>query len=66
LKSNAFPRQLQTAADAYTYGSAADQDYTIEIGVAATPLPAVLPLFAGGLGLVGFLSRRKKQKAAIA
>jgi hypothetical protein len=34
--------------------------------VGTTPLPAALPLFAGGLGLVGFLSRRKKQKVAIA
>jgi hypothetical protein len=30
---------------------------------AATPLPAALPLFAGGLGMVGLLSRRRKQKA---
>jgi hypothetical protein len=28
-----------------------------------TPLPAALPMFAGGLGMVGFLSRRKKRKA---
>jgi len=28
------------------------------------PLPAALPLFAGGLGFLGFLARRKKQKAA--
>jgi hypothetical protein len=28
----------------------------------STPLPATLPLFAGGLGMVGLLSRRKKQK----
>ena len=27
----------------------------------ATPLPAALPLFAGGLSLVGFLSRRRKR-----
>jgi len=32
--------------------------------VSSTPLPAALPLFAGGLGMVGFLSRRKKRKAA--
>jgi hypothetical protein len=32
--------------------------------VATTPLPAALPMFAGGLGLVGFLARRKKREAA--
>ena len=29
-----------------------------------TPLPAALPLFATGLGVMGWLARRKKQKAA--
>lgn len=29
-----------------------------------TPLPAALPLFAGGLGLVGMFARRRKQKAS--
>ena len=29
---------------------------------AATPLPATLPLFAGGLGLFGFLSRHRKKR----
>jgi hypothetical protein len=27
-----------------------------------TPLPATLPLFAGGLGLIGFLGHRRKRK----
>jgi hypothetical protein len=31
-----------------------------------TPLPAALPLFAGGLGVMGLLARRKKRKGAIA
>lgn len=31
--------------------------------VSATPLPATLPLFAGGLGFVGYLTGRKKRKA---
>ena len=32
--------------------------------VAATPLPATLPLFAGGLGLLGFMGKRHKRKIA--
>ena len=37
-----------------------------EITVGATPLPAALPLFAGGLGLVGLLARRRKRQGATA
>jgi hypothetical protein len=29
-----------------------------------TPIPAALPLFAGGLGLIGVLARRRKRQAA--
>jgi hypothetical protein len=32
--------------------------------VSATPLPAALPLFAGGLGALGLLGWRRKRKAA--
>ena len=32
----------------------------------ATPLPATLPLFAGGLGFVGYLTRRKKRAQTVA
>jgi hypothetical protein len=31
---------------------------------AATPLPAALPLFASGLGVIGFLAKRRKRKNA--
>jgi hypothetical protein len=33
--------------------------------LAATPLPATLPLFAGGLAFVGYLTRRKKRAQAV-
>jgi hypothetical protein len=32
--------------------------------VGAVPLPAALPLFASGLGVMGWVARRKKRKAA--
>ena len=43
--------------------------YTQNIGpiaydLAATPLPAALPLFAGGLGALGFFGWRRKRKPA--
>ena len=34
---------------------------TLDTGLSATPLPATLPLFAGGLGFVGYLARRRKR-----
>jgi hypothetical protein len=47
----------------YTWGSGAGQRVTLNIG--QTPLPAALPLFATGLGVLGLLGWRRKQKAAI-
>jgi hypothetical protein len=47
-----------------------DFDYNdfeaVVTGLGTTPLPATLPLFAGGLGVVGLLSRRGKRKNAAA
>lgn len=47
----------------------ADYDFTgtvssITGGTGATPLPASLPLFAGGLGALGLFGWRRKRKAA--
>jgi hypothetical protein len=53
----------------WTWGTGADQSFTLEIGTA--PIPAALPLFAtglGGLGLIGWRRKRKtvaKNRAAI-
>jgi hypothetical protein len=51
----------------FNYGTGLDQES--QIGVAPqyfaiatpTPLPATLPLFAGGLGFVGYLTHRRKR-----
>src|SRR6185503_4223697 len=34
-----------------------------DLSIAQTPLPAALPLFAGGLGALGLLGWRRKKKA---
>jgi hypothetical protein len=39
-------------------------DPTVDVrltGISSTPLPAALPLFAGGLGFVGYLGRKKRK-----
>jgi hypothetical protein len=38
-------------------------DGSLDEVLSSTPLPATLPLFAGSLGMVGLLSRRRKWKA---
>jgi hypothetical protein len=45
----------------WTWGTGADQSFTLEIG--QTPLPAALPLFATGVGGLGLLGWRRKRKA---
>lgn len=47
------------------YDSTVDQGKLVVNGPAlsSTPLPASLPLFAGGLGFVGYLTRRRKRQA---
>ena len=42
-----------------------DPNYAVGFNVSTTPLPATFPLFAGGLGLVGYLTRRKKGKTSV-
>lgn len=49
----------------WTWGSEADQGFTLDI-LAPTPLPAALPLFVGGLGLIGWFGSRRRPKAQAA
>jgi|SRR5580704_3199019 len=57
-----FPFQL-------VYGEAFGAPGDIEVSglalVSTTPLPAALPLFAGGLGLLGMFARRRKQTTSV-
>jgi len=46
-----------------TYGPVGEQDNQNQWVSSETPLPAALPLFAGGLGASGFLGWRRKRKA---
>jgi hypothetical protein len=46
-----------------TSGGAASFIDLVDVDSLATPLPAALPLFAGGLGVIGLLQWRRKRKA---
>jgi len=45
--------------------SAANTSNGLVADTPATPLPATLPLFAGGIGALGLLMRRRKQNAGV-
>jgi hypothetical protein len=38
----------------------------VGIEVTATPLPAALPLFAGGFGVVAMIAQRRKRQVSVA
>ena len=44
-----------------TYGPIVETGFNGAQVVPTTPIPAALPLFAGGLGLIGFFSQRKRR-----
>jgi hypothetical protein len=62
---NATLASLGLMPGTYTYSwSTPDDSFVVNIGT--TPLPAALPLFAGGLGALGLLGWRRKRKAVVA
>ena len=55
---------LQSLCDAF--GTCASLDISIQSDVEAVPIPAALPLFAGGLAGLGWFSRRKRKQSQAA
>ena len=53
-----------TTNDNFFEGTNVQVSGTADPLVSATPIPAAFPLFAGGLGMMGWLSRRRKRKVA--
>ena len=58
------PGQWADAANGISSGNDPIKGYFVEYEISATPLPGALPLFATGLGALGFIGWRKKRKAA--
>ena len=56
-----FNMQISCCWDNVTGGVSLD---VTQLDVSTTPLPAALPMFGGGLAVVGLLARRRKRKAA--
>lgn len=51
-------------AGSQDWSGSQDATFNFTGPVSATPLPATLPLFVGGLGVVGYLARRRKRNAS--
>jgi hypothetical protein len=64
FNENANDTYLITLSLSGPNGFIGSVDEFVVAGTGATPLPAALPLFAGGLGVIGFLARRRKSKTA--
>jgi len=58
-EANAFIDPYFTVPTGYSILTSSNIGNTL----AATPIPAALPLFASGLGALGFLGRRRKKAA---
>ena len=61
-----FGYTVANPAEDYFYTNQLNGSVTVTPVVSSTPLPAALPLFATGLGAMGFFGWRRKRKAAVA
>lgn len=63
VATNPFFLQLNFSSSFSSYGTNTPEYLIAE--VTPVPLPAALPLFAGSIGLIGFLGWRRKRKPAL-
>jgi len=49
-------------SNAFEFANLQAMNLGTRVALQPTPLPAALPLFVGGLGIVGFLARSRKRK----
>jgi hypothetical protein len=61
---NGGPIQSGHTIEINTDCTGCDYHALLSGSLTTTPLPAALPLFAGGLGVIGLLARRRKRKHA--
>ena len=57
---------VPTSGGLLSFTDFSDVNLTANSTGGETPLPAALPLFAGGLGVIGLLARRRKRRTATA
>lgn len=62
IGGNSFGCQSDSSGNSTNCTTVAFDDVTFQ--ATAVPIPAALPLFAAGLGMMGFVSWRRKSKAA--
>src|SRR5262245_43870801 len=63
----ALAEMLGTPSNTLTIANLAAHNHSLEVGpVSEVPLPAALPLFATGLGVLGLIGWRRKKKTTLA
>jgi hypothetical protein len=63
IKLGTWATNISTANDPITYSCCDYAGFTVAPPIGATPLPAGLPLFATGLGVLGLLGWRRRRRA---
>lgn len=63
---SAYPRTILAGDSGFAHGRWVSDLSALEVIDTTTPIPAALPLFASGLSAMGFVTWRRRRKAAVA